>query len=124
MAVDDIETKDMIILTVCTQYIGESSSSSSDESSEDSDDEALLLKTAVAMIERRAIPKIGSFVDMALSYDNQEFHVLTIDSALRLETNAAFVATNRLTNDTQRSQTLIRKKCTLYIKYYLSVNKR
>jgi hypothetical protein len=32
--------------------------------------------------------------DMALSYDNQEFHVLTIDSALRLETNAAFVATN------------------------------
>ena len=46
------------------------------------------------MIERRAIPKIGSFVDIVLSYDNQEFHVLTIDSALRLETNAAFVATN------------------------------
>jgi hypothetical protein len=40
------------------------------------------------------IPKIGSFVDIVLSYDNQEFHVLTIDSALRLETNAAFVATN------------------------------
>ena len=36
MADDDIETEDMIILTVCTQYIGESSSSSSDESSEDS----------------------------------------------------------------------------------------
>ena len=53
-----------------------------------------LLKTAVTMIERRAIPKIGSFVDIVLSYDNQEFHVLTIDSALRLETNAAFVATN------------------------------
>jgi hypothetical protein len=51
-------------------------------------------KSAVAMIERRAIPKIGSFVDIVLSYDNQEFHVLTIDSALRLETNAAFVATN------------------------------
>jgi hypothetical protein len=32
----------------------------------DSDDEALLLKTAVAMIERRAIPKIGSFVDIVL----------------------------------------------------------
>jgi hypothetical protein len=84
----------MIILTVCTQYIGESSSSSSDESSEDSDDEALLLKTAATMIERRAIPKIGSFVDIVLSYDNQEFHVLIIDSALRLETNAAFVAIN------------------------------
>jgi hypothetical protein len=41
-----------------------------------------LLKTAVTMIERRAIPKIGSFVDIVLSYDNQEFHVLTIDSAL------------------------------------------
>jgi hypothetical protein len=53
-----------------------------------------LLKTAVTMIERRAIPKTGSFVDIVLSYDNQEFHVLTIDSALRLETNAAFVATN------------------------------
>jgi hypothetical protein len=53
-----------------------------------------LLKTAVAMIERRAIPKTGSFVDIVLSCDNQEFHVLTIDSALRLETNAAFVATN------------------------------
>ena len=53
-----------------------------------------LLKTGVAMIERRAIPKTGSFVDIVLSYDNQEFHVLTIDSALRLETNAAFVATN------------------------------
>jgi hypothetical protein len=53
-----------------------------------------LLKTAVAMIERRAIPKTGSFVDIVLSYDNQEFHVLTIDSALRLETNAAFVAIN------------------------------
>jgi hypothetical protein len=25
------------------------------------------------MIERRAIPKIGSFVDIVLSYDNQEF---------------------------------------------------
>jgi hypothetical protein len=47
---------------VCTQYFGESSSSLSDEYSEDSDDEALLLKTAVAMIERRAIPNIGSFV--------------------------------------------------------------
>ena len=46
------------------------------------------------MIERRAIPKTGSFVDIVLSYDNQEFHVLTFDSALRLETNAAFVATN------------------------------
>jgi hypothetical protein len=44
--------------------------------------------------EGRAIPKTGSFVDIVLSYDNQEFHVLTIDSALRLETNAAFVATN------------------------------
>jgi hypothetical protein len=33
----------------------------------------LLLKTAVAMIERRAIPKIGSFIDIVLSYDNQEF---------------------------------------------------
>jgi hypothetical protein len=42
----------------------------------------------------QAIPKIGSFVDIVLSYDNQEFHMLTIDSALRLETNAAFVATN------------------------------
>jgi hypothetical protein len=94
MADADIETEDMIILTVCTQYIGESSSSSSDESSEDSDDEALLLKTAATMIERRAIPKIGSFVDIVLSYDNQEFHVLIIDSALRLETNAAFVAIN------------------------------
>ena len=62
MADDDIETEDMVILTVCTYYIGESSSSSSDESSEDSDDEALLLKTAVTMIERRAIPNIGSFV--------------------------------------------------------------
>jgi hypothetical protein len=58
----------------------------SDEYSEDSVDEALLLKTAVAMIERWAIPKIGSFVDIVLSYDNQEFHMLTIDSALRLET--------------------------------------
>jgi hypothetical protein len=57
MADDDIETEDMVILL----------------SSEDSDDEALLLKTAVAMIERRAIPKIGSFVDIVLSYDNQEF---------------------------------------------------
>jgi hypothetical protein len=38
-------------------------------SSEDSDDEALLLKTAVAMMERRAIPKIGSFVDIVLSYE-------------------------------------------------------
>ena len=58
---DNIETDHMVILTVCTQYFGESSS---DESSEDSDDEALLLKTAVAMIERRAIPKIGSFIDI------------------------------------------------------------
>ena len=33
---DDIETEHMVILTVCTQYFGESSSSSSDESSEDS----------------------------------------------------------------------------------------
>jgi hypothetical protein len=94
MADDDIETEDMVILTVCTQYFGESSSSLSDEYSEDSDAEALLLKTAVAMIERWAIPKIGSFVDIVLSYDNQEFHMLTIDSALRLETNAAFAATN------------------------------
>jgi hypothetical protein len=94
MADDDIETEDMVILTVCTQYFGESSSSLSDEYSEDSDDEALLLKTAVAMIERWTIPKIGSFVDIVLSYDNQEFHMLTIDSALRLETNAAFAATN------------------------------
>jgi hypothetical protein len=31
------------------------------------------LKTAVAMIERRAIPKIGSFIDIVLSYGNQEF---------------------------------------------------
>jgi hypothetical protein len=51
MADDDMETEDMVILTVCTQYFGESSSSLSDEYSEDSDDEALLLKTAVAMIE-------------------------------------------------------------------------
>jgi hypothetical protein len=49
------------------------SSSSFNEYSEDSVDEALLLKTAVAMIERRAIPKIGSFIDIVLSYDNQEF---------------------------------------------------
>ena len=94
MAYDDIETEGMVIITVCTQYFGENSSSSSNESSEDSDDEALLLKTAATMIERRAIPKIGSFVDIVLSYDNQEFHVLIIDSALRLETNAAFVAIN------------------------------
>ena len=33
---DDIETEHMVILTVCTEYFGESSSSSSDESSEDS----------------------------------------------------------------------------------------
>ena len=33
MADDDIETEHMVILTVCTQYFGESSS---DESSEDS----------------------------------------------------------------------------------------
>ena len=59
MADDDIETEDMVILTVCTKYFGEGSSSSSDESSEDSDDEALLLKTAVAMRERKGIPKIG-----------------------------------------------------------------
>jgi hypothetical protein len=32
-----------------------------------------LLKTAVAMIERRAILNIGSFIDIVLSYDNQEF---------------------------------------------------
>jgi hypothetical protein len=65
MADDDIETEYMVIIAVCTEYFGESSSSSSDESSEDSDAEALLLKTAVTntMIERRAIPKIGSFVD-------------------------------------------------------------
>jgi hypothetical protein len=31
------------------------------------------LKTVVAMMERRAIPKIGSFVDIVLSYDYQEF---------------------------------------------------
>jgi hypothetical protein len=73
MADDDIETEDMVILTVCTQYFGESSSSLSDEYSEDSDAEALLLKTAVAMIERWAIPTISSFVDIVLSYDNQEF---------------------------------------------------
>ena len=73
MADGDIETEDMVILAVCTQCFGESSSSSSDESSEDSDDEALLLKTAVAMIERRAIYKTGSFVNIVLSYDNQEF---------------------------------------------------
>jgi hypothetical protein len=36
MADDDIETEDMVILTVCTQYFGERSSSSSDEYSEDS----------------------------------------------------------------------------------------
>ena len=72
MADDDIETEDMVILTVCTQYFGESSSSSSGESSENSDDEALLLKTAIAMIERRAIPKIYSFVDILLSYDNHK----------------------------------------------------
>jgi hypothetical protein len=46
MADDDIETEDMIILTVCTQYIGESSSSSSDESSEESDDEALFIENS------------------------------------------------------------------------------
>jgi len=44
MADDDIETEDMVILTVCTQYFGESSSSSSDEYSEDSDDEALFIE--------------------------------------------------------------------------------
>jgi hypothetical protein len=33
----------------------------------------LLLKTAVGMLKRRAIPKIGSFIDIVLSYDNQEF---------------------------------------------------
>ena len=32
-----------------------------------------LLKTAKAMIERRALPKIEFFVDIVLSYDNQEF---------------------------------------------------
>ena len=53
----DIKTEYMVILL----------------SSENSDDEALLLKTAVVMIERRAIPKIGSFVDIVLSYDYQEF---------------------------------------------------
>jgi hypothetical protein len=37
----------------------------------------LLLKTAVAMIERRAIPKIGSFIDIVLSYDNQEFRTIS-----------------------------------------------
>jgi hypothetical protein len=41
MADDDIETEDMVIIAVCTEYFGESSSSSSDESSEDSDAEAL-----------------------------------------------------------------------------------
>ena len=46
MVDDDIETEDMVILTVCTQYIGESSSSSSDESSEDSDDEALFIENS------------------------------------------------------------------------------
>jgi hypothetical protein len=25
------------------------------------------------MLKRRAIPKIGSFIDIVLSYDNQEF---------------------------------------------------
>ena len=53
----DIETEHMIILL----------------SSEDSDDDALSLKTAVVMIERKAIPKIGSFVDIVVSYDYQEF---------------------------------------------------
>lgn len=36
MADDDIQTEDMVILTVCTQYFGESSSDESDESFEDS----------------------------------------------------------------------------------------
>ncbi|CAG2186264.1 unnamed protein product [Mytilus edulis] len=48
-------------------------SSSSAETSGDSDDESLLLKTATSMIERRTIPKNGSFVDIVLSYDYQEF---------------------------------------------------
>ena len=43
MADDDIETEDMVILTVCTHYFGESSS---DESSEDSDDEALFIENS------------------------------------------------------------------------------
>ena len=55
MADDDIETEDMVILTVCTQYFGESSS---DESSEDSDDEALFLKSASCNDKKKAIPKI------------------------------------------------------------------
>jgi hypothetical protein len=46
MAYDDIETEDMVIITVCTQYFGENSSSSSDESSEDSDDEALFIENS------------------------------------------------------------------------------
>ena len=46
MAYDDIETEDMVIITVCTQYFGANSSSSSDESSEDSDDEALFIENS------------------------------------------------------------------------------
>jgi hypothetical protein len=60
------------------------------------------LKTAVAMIERRAIPKIGSFVDK-IGYEKWRYihcfelrqpGIPRVDSALRLETNSAFVATN------------------------------
>ena len=64
MADDDIETEDMVILTVCTQYFGESSSDESDESSEDSDDEALFLKTAVAMIKRRQYLKLVNLLTL------------------------------------------------------------
>jgi hypothetical protein len=35
MVDDDIETEDMVILTVCTYYFGESSSSSSERLSND-----------------------------------------------------------------------------------------
>ena len=64
MADCNIETEDIVILIVCTHYFGESSSSSFNESSKDSYDEALLLKTAVAVIERRTIPRICSFDDI------------------------------------------------------------
>ncbi|VDH94909.1 Hypothetical predicted protein [Mytilus galloprovincialis] len=71
---DDLHIENIALLSLlCVDNFIDSSSSSSDETSRDSADEAIiLLKTATEIIER-AIPKIGSFVHIVLSYDIQEF---------------------------------------------------
>ena len=51
----------------------ETSSSESDSSDSENEDDNLLLHDSAALIDRRPIPKLGSFYDIITNYDDQEF---------------------------------------------------